>query len=117
MFPKPGPAGPASAPTGNPGEVAASMAKVREAVRILEQALPGLAVGTKPYEAVIKAIQSISKEVPASEAIPGIQNSTLMGLQRSAREGAQNQALMRMMGGQGQPGQAPPPAAPAPMGM
>ncbi len=116
MMPKPGPPGPASPPTGNPGEMVAAMAKVREAVRIMEKALPGLQVGSKPYEAVVESIRKISKEIPATEAMPGITNATLMGLQRDAREGAQQQALMRAMGqgGGGMPGASPAMASPPP---
>jgi hypothetical protein len=102
--------------------MAAAMAKVREAVRIMEKALPGLQVGSKPYEAVVEALRKISKEIPATEEMPGITNATLMGLQRDAREGSQMQALMRAMaakqqaGGGGMPGQAPP-MTPQPPGM
>lgn len=95
--------------------MAASMAKVREAVRILEKALPGLQPGTKPYEAVVKAIQGVSKEIPATEEMPGIQSSTLMAMQRDAKEGAGMQALMRMMGQQGGGGGGAPGAGGPPM--
>lgn len=119
LFPKAGPPGPASAPTGNPGEVAAAMAQVREAVRIMEKALPKLQPGTKQYEAVVDSIGKISKAIPATESIPGVQNTTLMAMLRDSKEGAMQQALQRMggpggAGGPGGPGAAggPPPMSP-----
>lgn len=110
----PGPAGPASAPTGNPGEMAAALAKVREGVRIIEKALPGLQVGSKQHDAVISAISKLNKAIPETEAVPGIQNTALAGLQRDAQEGSQMQMLKRMMGGGagGMPGGAPQPQMP-----
>lgn len=74
------------------------MSKVREAINLLEVALPGIPIGTDPHKSVLSAIQSLSKSVPASEAIPGVQNATLMGLQKTAQETAPLQALARAMG-------------------
>lgn len=100
------------------------MAKVREAIRILEKALPELPVGSDQHESCIKAIKDLSKAYPTSDEMPGIQNSTLMGLQRDAQEGSQMRQLQMMMGkqqdGGGGPPGAPPPGpgmAPGPPGM
>lgn len=95
------------------------MAKVREAIRILEKALPELPVGSDQHESCVKAITGLSKAYPTSDEMPGIQNSTLMGLQRDAKEGAQMRQLQMMMGeqggGGGPPGAGGPP--PGPPGM
>lgn len=115
MFPTPGPAGPASPPTGNPGTMVAAMAKVREAVRILEQALPDLEIGSDQHEACVNALKALTKAYPATDEMPGIQNSALMGLQRDAQEGAMMQQLMRSMQGGG--GGAPAPGGPPPGGL
>lgn len=89
------------------------MAKVREAIRILEKALPELPVGSDQHESCVKAIKDLSKAYPTSDEMPGIQNSTLMGLQRDAQEGAQMRQLQSMMGqGGGGPPGAPPGAPP-----
>lgn len=101
MFPMPsmgGPADPASPPTANPGLVADSMSKVREAIRMLELALPGLPTGSDPHKDVLDSIGKLSKSVPASEAIPGVQTAQLAGLQRQAQESAPLQAIVRAMG-------------------
>lgn len=93
-----GPAGPASAPTSNPGQIADGMSKVRTSVDMLESALPMLELGTPEHKAVLKAITDLSKVVPPSEAIPGVQMTQLAGLQQSAQESAPLQALARSMG-------------------
>lgn len=98
MMPPPGPAGPASGPTDNPGAMAEAMSKVREAVNLLEIALPGVTIGTPQHKAVIDAIQKLSKEVPASAAVPGVQATTLAGLQENAQKSAVLTQLARSMG-------------------
>ena len=119
MMPPMGSAGPASPPTANPGAMADSMSKVREAIHLLELALPGLAIGSEPHSAVVKALPGLSKAVPASEAVPGVQNTQLLALQQRAQQSAAMQAVMRAMGGGagGPPGgPGAPPGPPGPMG-
>jgi|DEB19_MinimDraft_2_1074335.scaffolds.fasta_scaffold161822_2 hypothetical protein len=94
----PGPADPASPPSGNPGMAADAMSKVREAIRLLEMALPNLPTGSDPHKDVLDSIGKLSKSVPATEAIPGVQQSQLLGLQQEAAKQAPLQALMRSMG-------------------
>lgn len=78
------------------------MSKVRTAVQLLETALPGIPIGTSPHKAVLSAIQQLSKEVPSSEAVPGVQMTQLTGLAQQAQQSAPLQALMRQLG-QGAP--------------
>lgn len=93
-----GPMGPASAPTGDPGLEADALSKVREAVNILQMALPQLQIGSDPYKAVLDSIQKLAKTVPASEAVPGVQMTQLAGLQKQAQESAMLQSLAGAMG-------------------
>lgn len=86
---------PASLATGNPGANAAALAKVREAVRILEIALPDLPHGSPEHKAVLNAISGMSKHAPAAEAQPGIQISAMRELQQQASQQAPLMALMR----------------------
>lgn len=108
-----GPAGPASPPTGNPGLNAAALAQVREAITILEKALPNLQIGSDPHKAVIDSIGKLAKAIPATEAMPGIQTSTLLSLLRDSQQGAPMKALMGGAAGPGggQPGGGGGPAA------
>lgn len=117
MFPKPGPAAPASPPTGNPGEMATAMAQVRQALQILEMALPKLEPGSKQHQSCVDAVSKLSKSFPATDELPGIQNTTLMDMARQAKQGAMMRQLMASGGGGGAP---PAPAGgggpPMPMG-
>ncbi len=107
-------AGPASPPTGTPGIAADAMSKVREAIKLIELALPGLPPGTEAHKNTIDALGKLSKAFPASEEVPGVQNTQLQALQQQAQKSAMMQALMRAMQGAGGPAtppqQAPPPA-------
>jgi hypothetical protein len=99
-----------------------AMTKVREAVHLLEMALPGLPVGSEPHKAVLKMIQDGAKLVPSNQEHNGIQQTTLAGLGQLAQQNKMMQMLQSAMqsgggGGEAQ-GAGPPGAAPAsPPGM
>lgn len=65
---------------------------------MLQAALPNLPVGSEPQKAVLDAVGKLSKQVPASAEIPGVQNTQLAGLQKQAQESAMLQELARAMG-------------------
>lgn len=77
------------------------MAQVREAIKILETALPKLQTGSDPYKSVLSAIQSISKHVAPSAEVPGVQQTALRDLQQTAGKDAMLQSVMRSLGGAG----------------
>lgn len=79
------------------------MSKVREAINMLQMALPALPVGSDPHKDVLDAIQKLSKSVPASAEIPGVQQTQLAGLQQQAQESAMLQQLTRALGQGGGP--------------
>lgn len=112
MMPPMAPPGPASPPSGNPGEAAAASAKVRLHLQGLEQALAGLPIGSDMHDAVVGSISKLSKAFPPTDDMPGIQNTALLGLKRSAQEGAMMRQLMASMGGGG----GGPPGGPPVMG-
>jgi hypothetical protein len=97
-MPPMGPADPASAPTQDMGSQAAALSQVREGVKILEMALPALELGSDPHKAVLSAISSLSKVVPPSSEVPGVQMTTLTGLQKKAQESQMLQQLASAMG-------------------
>lgn len=115
-----GHSGPASPPTANPGVAADAFSKMREAIKLIEMALPGLPPGTDAHKDVIDALGKLSKAFPGTEEVPGVQHTQLQGLQQSAQSSAMMQAIMRQLGGGaggGPPGGAPPPGAmPQPQG-
>lgn len=100
-----GPADPASAPTPDAGLAADSLSKVREAVNLLELALPGLPLGSEPHKAVLDAVQKLSKTAPPSAEVPGVQMTQLAGLQQKAK---QSQMLQQIAGAMGQGENVPP---------
>lgn len=89
---------------GQPGNNAAAVAKLLQAVKIMEAALPELPTGTPIYKATLSAITSISKHAPEAEAQPGIQKTALRDLQQTQQQQAPMEALMRMMKAGGAPG-------------
>lgn len=84
-------------PLGNPGEVAAGITKVREAIKILQMALPAFPIGSDIQKAVMKAITDMSKIAPQSEASPGLQQNTFKELQQGAQQQAPMNAVLRAL--------------------
>lgn len=95
---------PAMTPSGNPGLAANAMAQVREAVSLLQMALPNVPMGSALHKSVLKCITDLSKNAPASEASPGIQNTAIQDLASQQKQMAPMVALMRSMQGQGSMG-------------
>lgn len=105
---------PISQPSGSPGSGAGAMSKVREAINILQGALPELSPGTDEHKAVLNAISSMSKYVGPSSGVPGIQKTTLQGLTQQAQQSSMLKNLMGSLGGAGAGGGgAAPPMAQA----
>ena len=92
------------------------MAKVREAINILQGALPEFPAGSDPHKAVLNAISSISKYVAPSAAVPGVQQTALRDMQSQAGKSAMLQQVMQSLGG-GAAGQGGGGASPQPPGM
>lgn len=97
-MPPMGPADPASSPTQDAGLAADSLSKVRTAVQMLETALPGLPMGSEPHKATLSAIQQLSKSVPPSNEVPGVQMTQLAGLGQQAQQSQMLQQLAAAMG-------------------
>jgi len=97
-------ASPVGVPSGSPGQSANALSMVREAIKLLEQALPQLPTGSDPHRAVAKGIEQISKYVTPSDEVPGVQKTQLANLQKQGQQSAMMQSLMRSMGGGAGPG-------------
>ena len=109
---------PISVPSGSPGSQAGAMAKVREAINILQAALPEFPPGSDPHKALLTAISSISKHIAPSAEVPGVQQTALRDLQSQAGKSAMLQQVMQSLGGaKAGPGgggaEPPPPGMPA----
>lgn len=108
-------ASPVAAPSASPGTSAGALATVREAIDLLNKALPQLPANSEPWKAVSDAIRNIGKYVPASAQVPGVQKTELMNLMQNAGKNAMLNQVMGSMGGgpagMGAGGAAPPPGA------
>ena len=111
-MPQPG-STPVASPSGNPGDEAMALSRIREAVKILQGVLPNLQIGTPPYDFITKTLTGAGKIVPPSSEIPGQQQTTLKGLANDAQKSAVMQSLIRSMGAGGDQGAA---GAPTPGG-
>ena len=109
-----GSAGPAGPRTGNPGAEAEAMVKIRDAIHLLEMALPSLQVGSEPHKVVLKMIQDGAKLAPASQEQAGLQQTSLAGLQDRAKQMQMLQQLQTQQQGGGAQPQAAPQAQPQP---
>ena len=56
-------AGPATMGQGNPGNVASAMMQVKNAVEMLQKALPSIPMGTPLHEKVLKVTSELAKEL------------------------------------------------------
>jgi hypothetical protein len=88
---------------------AAGLARLSVVVRLLEEVVPLLGVSTPPGKDVIRALNTLSKHIPAGSVPPGVQQSTLQALMQRNQQMSPQIAAVRAM----QPpigGAAPPPA-------
>jgi hypothetical protein len=78
-------------------------------------ALPALPTGGEQHKAAVDSLAKLSKAFPASEEVPGVQNTQLMALSEQAKKNAMLQAVMRAHQAQGgdQAAAGPAPAAAA----
>lgn len=108
MTPIPGPTSPAGSPSDNLGAQADAVSKIRESINMLELALPGLDTGSEIHKAVLDTIKKLSTYAPSSAAVPGVQSTQLLGLQKAAKDNGMLRMLASAMGS----GQAAPPVQP-----
>lgn len=81
---------------------------MREAIKLIEMALPKLPTGAEQHKAAVDALGKLSKAFPASEEVPGVQNTQLLALAQRAKQMAMLQAVQRQQQSQQGAGGAPP---------
>ena len=91
------------------GTQANSLIKLGQAIKLIQEAMLGLPIGSDVHGASVKAIRDLSRHVPVGPDTQGVQQTAGQDMQRQMIQ----QALMRAMGGQGGP-QPMPPATPLP---
>lgn len=97
--------GPGTPPSGNPGNTMQSLRKIDAAVKMLQEALPGLPMGSPEHEDLMKFLMTYSKHVKTFQTSPQGQKMALMQQLKGMHAQSPNAALQRL---------APPGAAPAP---
>ena len=104
---------PATGATPNRGYEAAGLQKLGVVVKQLEGLVAELGATSEPGQAVLKALNSLVKFVPAGSVTPAAQKNSIEAQQRNmAQNNQQMQALAQMRqkmaqsGGAGQPGAA-----------
>ena len=110
---------PISVPSGSPGAAADGLSQVREAYKLLNEALPKLPIGSDPYNKVSNIIQQLVKLAPPGSEQPGAQQNALRNVMQNAGKNAMLQQVLGSLGGANAGAAAPgmPPAgAGAPMG-
>ena len=117
---------PMTLPTPNRGLQASALSQVKEALNILEKALPGLGSTSEPGKQLLRIIGDLAKMTPPGSTSQGIQGMTLQNLMSQSRQDGPLQAALRAMsagntpanpagaGGAGAPSPSPagPPAMP-----
>jgi hypothetical protein len=96
------------------------MSKVREALNMLQAALPEFPMGSDPHREILKTIEKIGKFISPTANVPGVQQTQLQEMMKAAQKNAMLQQVMASHGGGAQgpgggaapsPQGAPPPAA------
>lgn len=71
--------------------------QVKQAVDLLQSALPGLMTGSEPHRAVLQAINQLSRHVPQGAPTAGVQQTQLQDMLRNT---VRNALLQRVMASQ-----------------
>ena len=100
-----------TAPTPNRGLQANAMAQAGWGVRMLEKALSGFGVSSEPGQAILKALNALSKHIAPSGGSPGVEQNAMGQMMMQAKQDQPNQQLLRALGQQ-RPGGGAPPGAP-----
>lgn len=113
----PGGTGPAAAPGPMPGNQAQAMSKVQIAMKALQEALPGVPMGTPLHHEILTSLSKLGKHLPEAAGHgagdPQAMIQQLAALAREARANpGQEAALAGMMPPGAHPPGAPPPGAP-----
>jgi len=101
------------------GNQADGLMKVKSAIDLLQQALPGLPAGENSHRDVLNALRQLSRHLPQGGPTIGVQQTQLGDLLRATIRNALLQKIMGQGGGQGGPGegggqQPPMPSTPLP---
>lgn len=104
-------AGSMAQPQGNAGNIHAALVKVKNAVELLQEALPLIPFGTEEHNKVAKVIQELSAGAKKAGENPQLEVGAMLQAAKNKSQGAPMAAMARMFAGQ--QGQGQPPAMPS----
>ena len=111
--------GAATVPQGNQGNIQMAALKIRNALKMMQEALPLIPMGDPLHAELLKTVQSIAKHIKQEESNPQLEQAAMISQLRQQAQQAPQAAIARQMAasaGQGQPpaGPATPPVPPTP---
>jgi hypothetical protein len=92
---------PMSAPGPSQGSQVQAMAQVRQATKLLEQALPALGADTPVGRSILNAIKSLSAKAPENKTTAGADATVLRDMAQRAAQQAPVMALKRAVASRG----------------
>jgi hypothetical protein len=92
---------PATGSTPNKGYEAAGLQKLGVVVKQLESMLPELGASSEAGQAVLKALTSLTKFVPAGSVTPAAQKNSIEAQQRTMAQNNQQMAALKQHAAQG----------------
>lgn len=106
-------AGAAAMPQGNAGNVQAALVKVKNAAKMLEEALPLIPFGTEEHEKLAKIITELSKGIGKASSNPQLEVGSMLQSAKNSAQSAPMAAMARMFSAQQGQGQPPATAEPS----
>ena len=92
---------PVSQPVPNKGREAAGLSRLSVIIKLMEETVPLLGVGSEPGKDLVKALSSLAKHVPPGAVTPGVQQSTMEKLMNQQKQmGPQIQQMRAAQAGQ-----------------
>ena len=108
--------------SGGPGQgnQVAGIAKVRQAIKLLETDLHDVGSASEIGQEILKAVRGLGAKAPQNQTTAGAESTALQSLAAKAKQMAPMLALARQQGGAGGPGMGgggqPPGGGGSPMG-
>jgi len=89
-----------------PGDMAAGLMMLKQAVDMIHQALPSLEAGSQPHKDAVNALSRLTRHLPQGAPTAGVQQTQLGDMMRNTQRNALLQKLMlSQQGGSQQGGQ------------
>lgn len=97
MAPAPDKTAPATIPQGNQGNMGAAQSKVRNAIEMLQAALPEIPFGSEEHKLVIDFIAKVGKHVGDKGGTEGLDLQALLQHAKAKAESAPQKRMLAMM--------------------